>query len=76
MGETSYELCKNNCFIHLDTPHAFCNLPLVRTNPWLVPPYKNMICHKFFMVDKLVNVWEAIMKTIIDLDWLVFVNFL
>ncbi len=32
MGEMSYEPCKNNCFIHLDTSHASCHLLSVWTN--------------------------------------------
>jgi hypothetical protein len=47
MGEMFCELRKENYFIHSNAPHAFCNLPLVRTNPQLVTPCKNIICHKF-----------------------------
>lgn len=39
-------------------------------------PIKTQFATNFFMVDRLVNVQEAIEKINIDLDWLVFFNFL
>jgi hypothetical protein len=48
MGEMSWDPCKDNCFIHLNTPHAFYNLSSVWTNLQLVTPCRNMIHHKIF----------------------------
>ncbi len=74
MGETSCDPCKDNCFFHLDTPHASCNLLSIWSNPQLVTPCKNIICHKFSHGWQIGYCIEAIEKTIIDPNWLVFVN--